>query len=92
MQTLALGEQLVKKAVQQKGCWAAKPKWQSEEAMIILQATLLPGPHLYGCQSICINTGTGMYWEMMTSLAHWQRMVFSCIGHMWHHIWMLCLL
>lgn len=43
MQILALAKQFVKKAVQQKGCWAAKPKWQSEEAMIILQATLLLG-------------------------------------------------
>lgn len=43
MQILALAEKSVKKAVQQKGCWAAKPKWQSEEVMIILRATLLLG-------------------------------------------------
>lgn len=78
-------EQLAKKAVQQKGCWVAKTKWQSEKAMIILQATLLLGSHLYAYQSICINTGIGAYWEVATSLARWQRTVFNCIGSTWHH-------
>lgn len=73
-------EQLVKKAVRQKGCWVAKTKWQSEGVMIILQATFLLGSHLYACQSICINTETGFYWEMIPSPAHWQRTVFNSTG------------
>lgn len=80
MQTLTpamKNKQLVKKAVWQKGCCAAKTKWQSEGVLTILQATLLLGSHLYACQSICINIGTGFYWEMVPSLAHRQRTVFN---------------